>query len=363
MAETYPNTSADPTKPPDTQRPPQQAPRLMDRRGFLGLAFGGAAAMVANRAIGVDNDQNKEREVQFSRLIELIRVLNSDELKDIESANFLEFVHEAEAAYYAVTDVRLESNLSQSTSYFITAAEFESSIRQIEPTYVPKQKHFGYRHNETQQVFINLESLIAEASMDTVYPARVLLQVLFHEWSHQSVRERTTGTFVNNDKYTIKNNGDDEKREVIERYAGGEIITENLNALQMFDEAWTDLIAQKAVVDSLSSDAELLTAVPDATRYAKKRQWLSRVVQQTGLSTKQLASMHATSDFEGFARRLGQVFEQTALELLSTEITSKFSQEELQENADFLIGQYFASRIHKGEVPVILELFKHIKKP
>lgn len=354
-----------------SERQPKEQPEDPSKRKFLRNAFLGGlglatAAAVGGGAVGAEIGRQQERDEPSPELVTLVRELRAKDLKDPLSPQLEALVREAHLAYGNITGAKdhpLFSDIQARTSFYATTEAFVEAVRQDGDTdYDPTTRYiYGTRRESSHRIFMNLEHLLASAQETTAYPARRILQSLFHEWTHEVVEPREDGDYIHNQKFLIRSKTNHDLKEPVTEYEGGRITTDSMTALGTFDEAWSDLIAYWTVFDALKSDVELLRAEADETTYVARRRWLARVAQQAGISTLELATLHSASDFEGFMRRLGHVFDPEAVQLWQGWAREHHGEEGIKEDADFFIGQDLAFKIHNENQEGVAQLFRHLK--
>ena len=85
-------------------------------------------------------------------------------------------------------------------------------------------------------------------------PGYALLSILWHEWGHLDVKQRTEGQLINNPKYVLANEkGQDEQWK---GYNGGKVLSDTRYDFGNFDEAWNEAITYRRMTEDLGLNSK-----------------------------------------------------------------------------------------------------------
>lgn len=219
--------------------------------------------------------------------------------KDAEDSGKLKkFVDDLADSYLQLTQTpRLDKEgLTQKTYSYSSEQEFINAVRKIDPSYaIPHER--GYADYKNKNVFLNLEALRRDG------PDRAGLEIintLWHEWGHLDITERTTGELLNNQKFFFYSPNSN-SNELFRKYIGAAIYTNTYYGFKRFEEVLNEIM----VLRRMTGQLELGDVVSSKEFYQNGTDFFSKFTS-IYIPLKTLYEMHATSDFEGLAKLVGQ---------------------------------------------------------
>jgi len=186
------------------------------------------------------------------------------------------------------------------TTLFDKTQEYVTSVRKVEPRYTPTPTQWGYTHYDSKKVFIDLEKLKAQASLQNNSAGLALINALWHEWGHLDVESRTNGTLLNNPSHSFSSpvSGQNEQ---FKKYRGGAVYTDTYYGYLHFEEVLNETITIRRLVEEVGL-GEVFSA---EDYYRNGVDFFPKFTSVSGIPLKQLYELHATSDFEGLGRLVG----------------------------------------------------------
>lgn len=192
------------------------------------------------------------------------------------------------------------------TNFYKSKEDFVRAVKSVSPKQALEGHGidvFGYAHYPTKQVFIDLAYIRRRLPSDPSLNQKtglLLANTLFHEWGHLDLEERT----IDNPKMSLDlSNG---QKIEFKRYHGGMVVQDGTDVDRLFgkfDEVWNETLAVRRVYEALGRDSRV-------------EQEYANIYYLNGLDIflpftadvpfETLYEMHATSDFEGFAKLIGR---------------------------------------------------------
>lgn len=300
-----------------------------DRRKFLKQVLPGGWIPEAIISGGVDH-LSKEAKVSLAKDVALASlalggILAADKIgekktekslkkkvlsfawKDAEDKEKLRaFVEQLADGYLQTTQTRRltkEDLIGENRiTFYQTKDAFTQGVRVVAPNYQPTETQWGYTHYSSKRVFIDLESIKKQALTQNADAGLALINALWHEWGHLDVVERTEGELINNPSKAYLNSPNSKKREPYSRYRGGAVYTETYYGFLRFEEALNETITVRRMIEQVG----LEKVVSGRDYYENGVDFFPRLTYAIGISLEDLYQMHATSDFEGLAKRIGE---------------------------------------------------------
>ncbi|QQS39252.1 hypothetical protein IPM62_01400 [Candidatus Woesebacteria bacterium] len=343
---------------------------LVSRRDLIKL---GSAALVSAAAghLLPEAIQNFEKR-DADRLQDIIRETGGKKLTELEKSEIDALVNLSAKLYTELTGIDVDKeHLVSITSVYNNEDEFIQGVRNSGyPDYSPDRNNLPWgkalgadNPDIPNTAHINLVDMEKDMKTSTRYTAVGLVYNLFHEWTHCLATINTRGEILKSgvDYFIHQSETESEVKEPWQKYVGGRVYSVNNMGYNLFDEAWTDLIARMAINETLD-DPELKNAatnIMSTSRYAERVRMLSRVAedvryeeesktsngQEPPLDLKQLAMLHRNSDFETFLQRIGRAYPRADLSLLSDRQLGEREDDQILKDRDFLIGKRIAVQI------------------
>jgi len=187
------------------------------------------------------------------------------------------------------------------TSFYTDTIGFINSVREVEPHYEPPETQWGYTDFASKRVFIDLEKLKSQAQSQGGEAGLALIDGLWHEWGHLDVKERTSGELINNPDAFFQSpvSGNNEQ---FKSYRGGTVYTDTYFGYRHFDEVWNETITLRRMIEQVGLD-QVHSA---ADYYENGVDFFPQFTSAANIPLATLYEMHATSDFEGLAKLVGQ---------------------------------------------------------
>lgn len=182
--------------------------------------------------------------------------------------------------------------------FFTRENDFLQEVAKLNPQ-LAIQHQRGYADYGEPVVLINLEALQKDSKAIGSNAGLELVQAIWHEWGHLDIEPRTVGEYVNNPKAVLRPLAN-MPPEIIRRYHGGIIESDSYQDYKRFEEVWIETATIKIMEDGPG----LQTIVASKEYYQNGIDILRELTRE--ISYKNLYQMHATSDFEGFAKLVGQ---------------------------------------------------------
>lgn len=222
--------------------------------------------------------------------------------KDSENPEKLKtFVGELADGYLDMTQtlrVRKE-DLVRKTSFYSDKSSFTKALREVFQEFISTPTQWGAADYKSGKVFIDLGTLKELAEPLRHQAGEALLDALWHEWGHVDVRERQTGELINNPRFGFKSpvSGKDE---LYKRYRAGEVYSDTYFGFKRFEEVWNEAITLKRML-ALGFQNPFFAN----NYYLNGLDTLMPLTDKLKIPLPTIYEMHATSDFEGFAKLIG----------------------------------------------------------
>lgn len=182
--------------------------------------------------------------------------------------------------------------------FFTRENDFLQEVAKLSPQLAVLHQR-GYADYTERVAFINLEALQRDSKTTGSNAGLELVQAIWHEWGHLDIEPRTVGKYINNPKAVLRPSAN-MPSEIIRRYHGGIIESDSYQDDKRFEEVWLETVIFRMIADGVGLEELSLS----------KEYFLNGVDVLASLtrdiSYKKLYEMHATSDFEEFARLIGQ---------------------------------------------------------
>lgn len=227
-----------------------------------------------------------------------------------DSSKLQNFVDAAAEEYINLTKTpRLtKSELTSQTIFCRSDDEYLKTVRAIEPSYFPPPNYWGYTDYKTHKLVIDLASLkaqVIEASQSQkidpeLTAGKALITSLWHEWGHLDVTERNEGKNLNNPDIYFRSPVS-MKNGLWKKYRGGTVYTDTYYGYVRFDEVLNETINVRRMTEQLGLDKTVSTG----NYYQNGVDIFWDFTRKTGISLDTLYQAHATSDFEGLAKIVG----------------------------------------------------------
>ncbi len=187
------------------------------------------------------------------------------------------------------------------TNFYKNTDGFMQSIREVEPHYDPPETQWGYTDFASKRVFIDLEKLKRQAQSQGSEAGLALIDGLWHEWGHLDVTPRETGELINNKEVFFQSpvSGNNEQ---FKSYRGGTVYTDTYFGYRHFDEVWNETITLRRMIEQVGLDQVDSTA----DYYENGVDFFPQFTATAKIPLETLYEMHATSDFEGLAKLVGE---------------------------------------------------------
>ena len=294
----------------------EQSPRILTRRKFVtGAVALGAAAFAAGEVRAQDpfvlapfTEPQGESETDKPLDIELLRhrietfswklADNPDELWG--------FTKEMAKAYKTTTKTsRLtQKSLLRDTYFFGSSAEYAAAVQGIRSSYNPNNGQWGYTDYSTGRVFIDLQMVNTHVPQFDL-AGTAIANALLHEWGHADVTERREGDLLNNPERTLTSAYTGEA-EQWRKYRGGEFYTDTSSGMERFEEVLNESIVIRRMSEQFGL-SRLVSATLSYGYHENGTEFFPELTIAAGISLDELYEMHATSDFEGLATKIGLV--------------------------------------------------------
>lgn len=179
---------------------------------------------------------------------------------------------------------------------------FTRSVRTLEPDFRPTLSQWGYTHYASKRVFVDLGSLREQTIQQTPKVGLVLIDALWHEWGHLDVTERTTGELINKPEASFIYSPVSRKNEPYKRYRGGAVYTDTYYGFLRFEEILNETVTVRRMIEQVG----LAEVVSSRDYYQNGVDFFPALTSKLGISLETLYQAHATSDFEGLAKLIGE---------------------------------------------------------
>lgn len=277
-------------------------PEVARKKGFSGLSREAQVSIAKDVALLLGPATiAKLTETRESTLKEKVLSFTWEDASHKEKLNL--FIENLATAYIksSKTPRLTKEELLAKTATYNSTEDYIQAVRKVNPQYAPTSTQWGYADYTTDKVFIDREGLKRQAPGNA---GLSLITTLWHEWGHLDVVERTTGELLNNpDAFFYSPNS--LSNEQFRRYRGGEIYTDTYFGYRRFDEVWLESITTRRIIETLGlTEKEKLTSAADY--YENGVDFFAKFTSVVGIPLQMLYEMHAASDFEGFAKLVGQ---------------------------------------------------------
>ena len=187
------------------------------------------------------------------------------------------------------------------TNFYKTTTDFKKGVATEVPDFTPTKTQWGHTHYASKRVFIDLENLKRQAPDNA---GLALIEAIWHEWGHLDVSERTTGELLNRKDFVFPSpiSGSNEE---FRKYRGGTVYTDTYYGFLRFDEVWNDTITFRRIIEALRISGDE-TVIGARDYWQNGTDFFPLFTSQQNISLQTLYQMHATSDFEGFAKLIGE---------------------------------------------------------
>lgn len=283
-------------------KPKKNEPSNPGRRRLLLGAAAGAGLLATGIGLGVGIELKKSNTPDVPTLTDMLGS-TWESLKNPETQE--KFLQVAAEQYMSVTQsTRVTAEgLVKSTTMFNSAVEAQPVIKKIVPEFL--QELTGAADFESGKVYVDMETLTKQ---NRKRPGNLegegglaLLGLLWHEWGHLDIETRTTGELLNNPDVFFHSPVSNLDERFLE-YRGGEVLTHTFFGFKRFEEIWNETVALKLQMEGL----KLPSVIAGENYFENGTGFFLDLVNTVGITAKQLYEMHATSDFEGFARAIGK---------------------------------------------------------
>lgn len=188
------------------------------------------------------------------------------------------------------------------TNFYKGKESFLAAIKTVSPNKELSTNQWGYADFESKRVFIDLDNLKKHSIKQTNKAGLVLLDALWHEWGHLDVTERTSGELINDTSKAYFNSPNSGTSEPLLKYRGGAAYTQTYYGFLWFEEVLNETITVRRMFEQVG--LEEIGSVGDY--YENGTDFFPKLTSAIGISLEDLYQMHATSDFEGLAKRIGE---------------------------------------------------------
>ncbi len=186
-------------------------------------------------------------------------------------------------------------DLVEKTNFIKNEKEFINVVKEIDPKYAIEHER-GFADYENKRAFLNLEALKRDGPDSA---GLEIIGTLWHEWLHLDLQPRTQGQYINNPRVLLRPSTN-MPGEIIRKYYGGKMLSENYNDYDRFEEVWVETLAVKLQRDLLG-----LSEIDSSRDYYNNGVDILLPLTDS-IPFQEMYNMHATSDFEGFATRIGE---------------------------------------------------------
>lgn len=274
-------------------RKEQEAAKQSRRTLLKRLAAAAGVVGVGGTAIAVARSVEPQREKSLKE-----KVL-SFTWKDAENKDKLHALTESLAdGYLQLTQTnrltKQDLTHKENIIFHRSEEEFLTAIRNIDAKYAVKRQR-GYADYKNKRIYVSLEELRRSSNNAGL----LLVDLLWHEWGHLDIQRRTTGEYINNPQALLVP-FPGAKPEVVKGYHGGVMYSESHEDFQRFEETWIEAVTIKMMREGLG-----LQDIEASKDYYENGADILLALTKS-LSYKSFYEMHATSNFEGFAKFVGE---------------------------------------------------------
>lgn len=243
----------------------------------------------------------EEKNVQL--LKERVLAFTWNEAQDPEKLN--QFINILADSYLQLTKTpRLTKNDLMGegkTTFYNNPVEFKSAVQKTEPRFQSSLDQWGYTHYASKKVFMDLGSLKSQGIQNNTHAGLKLIGALWHEWGHLDVTERTQGELLNNVSRSYFLSPTSNRNEPYRKYRGVEVYTDTYFGFARLEEVVNETITVLRLIEQVGLE-EVASA---GVYYRTGVDFFPGLTKNVGISLEELYNYHATSDFEGLAKRIG----------------------------------------------------------
>lgn len=278
------------------------------KTGIAGLSSSGkislakdavAVALGASVVLGEKSQEKSSRELFKDKVLSFTwnDVNNPEKLR-----LFVESLAEGYLQYTQTPRLTKEDLVSEGkVTLFKKEDDFLSLVSKRDSKYAARNQR-GFADYKNKEIFLNLEAL--RKNLDGVFAEEssaglILINALWHEWGHLDIQPRKEGEFINNPNFQLVPFAG-ARPELIMEYHGGIMSSQSYSDYQRFEEVWLETVTVKLMREALGRK-EVVTS---GEYYTSGVDVLLPLLED--VSFKTVHNMHATSDFEGFARLVGE---------------------------------------------------------
>lgn len=196
-------------------------------------------------------------------------------------------------------------------TFYNNSEKFYNAIRDVEPRfqYTPQ---FGYTHFPTKKVFIDLTLLRPDSAKTMDNAGQKLIAALWHEWGHLDITPQTQGELLNNVSRSYFFSPISNENEPYRLYRGVEVYTDTYYGFSRLEEILNETITVRRLREQVG-----FGEINSAEAYHRIGvDFLPEFTRNAGISLTDLYTYHATSNFEGLAKRIGTRLEGNDIALI-----------------------------------------------
>lgn len=275
----------------------------MNRREAIKLALAGIAGLVIGSKDSPNSSQPLERKRYLSVLKEKVLGFSWEDMQSDTDLSL--FIHTLADGYLTLTwthRLQKEDLVDQNYLFFYrNSLEFHQAVRALKPPpHIRPEALLAYTDYDTQKVLIDLQGVERQRKGFMVSAGVALVGLLWHEWTHLDIEERRIGELIGNpEAYFLSPIS--RTNEMFKKYRGGEVKTETYYGYARFDEVWIETLTVRRMMDEIRLE-EIIAAElyhPNGVDFFSK-------FTRKYVPLKVLYEMHATSNFEEFAKLVGE---------------------------------------------------------
>lgn len=270
----------------------------INRRDFLirtGATVAGIGALSGYLILEQSKDERplKEKILSFTWQ----DAENKDRLK-----SFVEILADEYLRLTGTTRIKKEDLISEGKLNFcLNRDQFIKEVKKVEPDYDPPSSKWGYAHYNTGKVFIDIGSLKKQNLTQTTSAGLPLIDALWHEWGHLDITESMSGELINHPEIARFYSPVSKKEEPYKKYRGAAVYTDTYYGFLRFEEVLNETIIVRRLIEQVG-----LNEIISAKDYFQNGiEFFPALTNALNIPLKTLYSMHATSDFEGLAKLIG----------------------------------------------------------
>lgn len=165
-----------------------------------------------------------------------------------------------------------------------------------------QEHNWGQADPKNKIVHINLEELQKLGRLYKQQAGAVLLDAIWHEWGHLDVAERNTGELIDKPDLAYFYSPTSKTNEAYKLYHGGRVYTDSYFGFLRWDEVLNETITLRR----MSEQAGLSQGFTAGDYVTNGTDFFPDFTVSVGISLNTLYDAHATSDWEGLAKIVGQ---------------------------------------------------------